>query len=103
MTTVDPTKVFHMQVLEERDKTMHDLVANTRAHAMRDGALPAKVKALMAMLGDAMNHRPGGAQTLGNIARGLGATEDEVLETAEVAFWLGGIHAYNTAAEAFRK
>ena len=103
MTTNDPTKVFHMQVLEERDKTMHDLVADTRAHAMRDGALPAKVKALMAMLGDAMNHRYEGAKALADVARKLGATDDEVLETAEVAFWLGGIHAYNTAAQAFKK
>ena len=96
-------QAFHFQVLEERDKTMLDLVSGAREHAMKDGALPAKVKSLMAMLGDALNHRRDAVPVLANVARSQGATEEEVMETAEVAFWLGGIHAFNCAAEAFRK
>jgi len=99
----DITKVFHMQVLADRDREMHDLVSGVRARAMSDGALPAKVKSLMAMLGDALNHRSTAVPVLANVARSQGATEEEIMETTEVAYWLGGIHAFNCAAEAFRK
>jgi alkylhydroperoxidase/carboxymuconolactone decarboxylase family protein YurZ len=40
---------------------------------------------------------------LADVARAQGATEAEIAVTLAVAYWIGGVHALNTAAEAFRR
>ena len=69
---------------------------------MRDGALSAKTKTLMSMLCDAIRNRDAAVAALAAVARAQGATEAEIAETLAVAFWIGGVHALNTGAEAFR-
>ena len=68
-----------------------------------DGALPAKTKTLMMMLGDALL---GHAEGVANIARGArasGVTEEEIKETVAIAFIMGGLPALITASNAFRQ
>ena len=95
-------EAFHMTVLKEHDPQLYALVGQVRQHAMQDGAIPARIKTLMALLCDAVRDRHQAAQVLANVARAQGATDQEVAETLAVAYWIGGVHALNTGAEAFR-
>ena len=96
-------EAFHFTVLKEHDPELHDLAQRVRRHVMADGALPAKTKTLMAMLCDAVRDRHAAVPALANAARTQGATEAEIAETLAVAYWIGGVHALNTGAEAFRR
>jgi alkylhydroperoxidase/carboxymuconolactone decarboxylase family protein YurZ len=96
-------EAFHMSVLKEHDPQLYALVRQVRQHAMQDGAIPAKIKTLMALLCDAVRDRHEAARVLANVARAQGATDSEIAETLAVAYWIGGLHALNTGAEAFRQ
>lgn len=77
-------------------------VGPIRQQTSGDGALPAKTKTLMMMLGDALL---GHAEGVANIARGArtaGVTEEEIKETVAIAFMMGGLPALITASNAFR-
>jgi alkylhydroperoxidase/carboxymuconolactone decarboxylase family protein YurZ len=103
MTEQQPLQeAFHLTVLKEHDPELYDLTQQMRRHVMADGALSAKTKTLMAMLCDAMRDRHAAVPVVANVARAQGATEAEISETLAVAYWLGGVHALNTGAEAFR-
>src|ERR671938_57018 len=103
MTEQQPLQeAFHLTVLKDHDSELYDLARRTRAHVMADGVLPAKIKTLMAMLCDAVRDRHAAVPGLANVARAQGATEEEIAETVAVAYWIGGVHALNTGAEAFR-
>jgi len=95
-------EAFHFTVLKQHDPELYELARETRRHVMADGALPAKIKLLMAMLCDAVRDRHAAVPGLADVARAQGATEAEIAETLAVAYWIGGVHALNTAAEAFR-
>lgn len=78
-------------------------IGSIRQETSADGALPAKTKTLMMMLGDALL---GHAEGVANIARGAragGVTEEEIKETVAVAFMMGGLPALITASNAFRE
>jgi len=95
-------EAFHLRVLREQDPELYRLAQQTRAHVMRNGALSAKTKTLMAMLCDAVRDRHAAVPFLADMARSQGASEAEIAETLAVAYWIGGVHALNTGAEAFR-
>ena len=95
-------EAFHFTVLRDHDPELYKLAQQTRQHIMRDGALSAKTKTLMSMLCDAIRNRHAAVPFLADVARAQGATEAEIAETLAVAFWIGGVHALNTGAEAFR-
>jgi alkylhydroperoxidase/carboxymuconolactone decarboxylase family protein YurZ len=104
--TTDPQplqEAFHFVVLKEHDPELYELARQTRRRVMADGALPAKIKLLMAMLCDAVRDRHAAVPGLANVARAQGATEEEIAEMLAVAYWIGGVHALNTGAEAFRR
>jgi len=96
------TEAFHLRVLREHDPELYRMAQQTRAHVMRDGALSAKTKTLMSMLCDAIRDRHAAVPVLAEVARSQGASEAEIAETLAVAYWIGGVHALNTGAEAFR-
>src|SRR6476660_3582234 len=50
-------EAFHLHVLRQHDPELYHLAQQTRAHVMRNGALSAKTKTLMAMLCDAVRDR----------------------------------------------
>jgi len=95
-------EAFHFTVLKEHDLELYRLAQQTRRHIMQDGALSAKTKTLMAMLCDAIRNRHTAVPVLADVARAQGATEAEIAETLAVAYWIGGVHALNAGAEAFR-
>ncbi len=67
-----------------------------------DGALPRKIKLLMAMAFDAANGAANGVTSLARQAMSAGATQEEIAETLRVAAHLGGVGSLYVASEALR-
>jgi alkylhydroperoxidase/carboxymuconolactone decarboxylase family protein YurZ len=77
MKKLDPVFMRH---LEETDALVY-----------ADGALPRKIKLLMAMAFDAAEGAAGGVRALAEQAMKAGATKEEIAEALRVAFHLSGI------------
>jgi alkylhydroperoxidase/carboxymuconolactone decarboxylase family protein YurZ len=88
-------------VIADTDPRLSDWLTEGREFILSDGALPAKVKALMAMLCDALLAHEDGVKAISDRARAMGASEDEISETIRVAFLMGGLPALSTGANAF--
>ena len=93
----DPLKVF-----EEFDPELLKLVRQTSQLALADGALPRKVKLLIAMALDAAHGAVGGVQALARMAMDAGATKQEIAEALRVAQYVSGAGSVYTAAHALR-
>jgi alkylhydroperoxidase/carboxymuconolactone decarboxylase family protein YurZ len=91
----DPLKIF-----EGLDPELLKLVGNTRELALAEGALPKKVKFLMAMALDASHGTVEGVRALALAAIHAGATREEVAETVRVAQYISGVGCVYTAAHA---
>jgi alkylhydroperoxidase/carboxymuconolactone decarboxylase family protein YurZ len=87
--------------LETHDTEFLDQVRALSNLLMTDGALPAKTKTLMTLLGEALLRRDDGVRMVASVARGVGATEDEIKETVRLAFLLGGLPALSAGTNAF--
>ena len=70
----------------------------TDALVYADGALPRKVKLLMAMAFDAAEGAPGGVRALAEQAMKAGATKEEIAESLRVAFHLSGVGSLYAAS-----
>ncbi len=64
-----------------------------------DGALPRKVKLLMAMAYDAAHGAANGVRSLAQQAVKAGATREEIGEALRVAFLLGGVGSVYVASQ----
>lgn len=93
----DPLKVF-----EELDPELLKLVRQTSELALADGALPKKVKLLIAMALDAAHGAVGGVKALAQMAMEAGATKQEVAEALRVAQYVSGVGSVYTAAHALK-
>jgi alkylhydroperoxidase/carboxymuconolactone decarboxylase family protein YurZ len=91
----DPLKVF-----ERLDPELLKLVRQTSELALADGALPRKVKLLIAMALDAARGAVGGVRALAQAAGEAGATKEEIAETLRVAQYVSGVGCVYTAAHA---
>jgi alkylhydroperoxidase/carboxymuconolactone decarboxylase family protein YurZ len=80
--------------MEEFEK-MDDLV-------LSDGALPRKIKLLMALAFDAAHGAGNGVAALARQSMASGATKQEIAETVRVAALLGGEGALYTASQALK-
>ncbi|WP_082975241.1 carboxymuconolactone decarboxylase family protein [Mycobacterium sp. E3247] len=87
--------------IEQRDPQFGDSYLAMRERILRDGAIPAKYKLLMAMVTDAIAAHPDGVKTLAGNARAAGASEPEVTEAVEVGYLFGGTAALVMGANAF--
>jgi alkylhydroperoxidase/carboxymuconolactone decarboxylase family protein YurZ len=67
-----------------------------------DGALPRKLKLLVAMAFDAAAGAEGGVRALANAALQAGATKEEIAETLRVAYHLTGVGTLYTASRALK-
>jgi alkylhydroperoxidase/carboxymuconolactone decarboxylase family protein YurZ len=91
---------------EALDNNVPDLmkyVTPLRQETGADGALPAKTKTLMMMLGDALLGHAEGVANIARGARAMGVTEEEIKETVAIAYIMGGLPCLITASNAFRK
>jgi len=82
----NPLKVF-----EKMDPELLKLVDNTKELVLNNGALPRKVKLLIAMALDASQGTVEGVRSLTQQAINTGATQEEIMETIRVAQYICGV------------
>ena len=97
------SKPTYMAALEKGDPELMRRVAEIQVFAGGDGALAAKVKTLMMMMGDAILGHADGVRALAQRARAQGASEAEIAETVRMAFVMGGLPGLVTATRAFEE
>jgi len=68
-----------------------------------DGALPRKVKLLIAMAFDAAHGAENGVRSLASQAKKAGATSQEMAEALRVAYHLSGVGALYTASAGLKE
>jgi alkylhydroperoxidase/carboxymuconolactone decarboxylase family protein YurZ len=90
-----------LDTLVQRDPQFVDSYMAMRERILKDGAIPAKYKLLMAMITDAIAAHPAGVTTLANDGRAAGVSEAEITEAVEVAYLYGGTAALAIGVNAF--
>ena len=78
-------------------------VADLQNMIVAEGALSAKTKTLMMLMGDALLGHSEGVANLAKRARSQGASEAEIAETLAMAFLMGGLPGIVTGCNAFRE
>nr|MDO8079290.1 carboxymuconolactone decarboxylase family protein [Candidatus Freyarchaeota archaeon] len=94
----DPLKIY-----ENFDPEIRKHLENTRNLAFKDGALPSKIKILIAMALDASHGSVQGVRALANLAIKAGATKAEIGEALRVALYVCGAGSAYTAAYALKE
>ncbi|MBN1456080.1 MAG: carboxymuconolactone decarboxylase family protein [Methanomicrobia archaeon] len=89
-----------LQIFEKLDPELLALVTETRDFALADGALPAKMKLLIALALDASNGAAEGVKALAHAALQAGATKEEITEALRVVQYVCGVGSVYTAAHA---
>jgi alkylhydroperoxidase/carboxymuconolactone decarboxylase family protein YurZ len=87
-----------LDAYREFDPKVIGCFENLQELVFSEGALSQKFKVLIAMAIDAEHGAVQGATALGNRAIKLGATKDEIVEAARVAYYVGGNRALFTSA-----
>jgi alkylhydroperoxidase/carboxymuconolactone decarboxylase family protein YurZ len=91
-----------LKIVEKLDLELLKNVETTQTLALGDGALPRKVKLLMAMALDASHGTVEGVKSLTQQAMKAGATKEEIMETLRVAQYISGVGCVYTAAHALK-
>jgi alkylhydroperoxidase/carboxymuconolactone decarboxylase family protein YurZ len=91
-----------LSVVEKLDLKLFKNVEATQTLALADGALPKKVKLLMAMALDASHGTVEGVKALTLQAMKAGATKEEIMETLRVAQYISGVGCVYVAAHAYQ-
>ncbi|MBP1732509.1 MAG: 4-carboxymuconolactone decarboxylase [Deltaproteobacteria bacterium] len=89
-----------LKIFETLDPKLLDLVKSTNAFALAEGALPRKIKFLIAMALDASQGAVEGVKALAQQAIKTGATKEEIAETLRVTHYISGVGSIYTAARA---
>ena len=92
-----------LKIFEKIDPKLLELVRNTNIFALADGALPRKIKFLIAMALDAAHGTVEGTKALAEQAIKAGATKEEIVETIRVAQYISGVGSVYVAARAFKE
>ncbi len=92
-----------LKVLETVDPELFKLVQSQRDFALADGALPKKVKLLIAAALDANYGSASGVAALARQAMEAGATRQEVTEAVRVAQYMGGAFPVFAAAAGLKE
>jgi len=91
-----------LNIIGKLDLELSKNVEATQTLAFTDGALPRKVKLLMAMALDASHGTAEGVKSLTLQAMKAGATKEEIMETLRVAQYISGVGCVYTAARAYK-
>ena len=94
---------FFVEAMEQNDAELLKQMQSLQDWATQDGALPAKIKTLMSMFGDAILGHAEGVKAIAQRARAQGATEQEIAETVRMAFLCAGMPGLVTGTHAFGK
>ena len=92
-----------LQPLDNLDPELRKLVGDNRQFALlSDGALPRKIKLLIAMALDAALGSERGVNALTQQAMQAGATKEEIAETLRVVHYISGARGVHTAAHGLK-
>jgi alkylhydroperoxidase/carboxymuconolactone decarboxylase family protein YurZ len=91
----DPLDIF-----KTMDPELMEIVSQSREFTFKDGALPAKMKYLIAVALDAAHGATEGVKALSLLALKHGATKEEVFEALHVANFVSGAGSVYTGARA---
>jgi alkylhydroperoxidase/carboxymuconolactone decarboxylase family protein YurZ len=91
-----------LEPIRRIDPRFMDHLKQTDELVFADGALPRKVKLLMAMAFDAAHGATNGVKALAQAARAAGASNEEIAESVRVACQLSGVGSVYTAAQALK-
>jgi alkylhydroperoxidase/carboxymuconolactone decarboxylase family protein YurZ len=94
---------YPLKIFEKIDPELLKLVGDTNAFALADGALPRKIKFLIAMALDAAHGTVEGTRALAEQAMKAGATKEEIAETIRVAQYISGVGSVYVAARGLRE
>jgi alkylhydroperoxidase/carboxymuconolactone decarboxylase family protein YurZ len=92
-----------LKIYEDLDPKLLGLVNDTRDLALADGALPRKVKLLIALVLDAVHGASEGVQSLAREAIQAGATREEIAEALRVTQYVCGVGCVYTAGRALKE
>jgi alkylhydroperoxidase/carboxymuconolactone decarboxylase family protein YurZ len=92
-----------LKILETADPQLLKLVFDTQNLALADGALPRKIKLLIAMALDAAHGAADGVKSLADQALKAGATQAEIMEAVRVTQYVSGTGSVYTAARALKE
>ncbi len=92
-----------LKIFEKIDPELLKRVGDANAFAFADGALPRKIKFLIAMALDASHGTVEGTRALAEQAMRAGATKDEIVEAIRVAQYISGVGSVYVAARAFKE
>lgn len=91
-----------LKTIEEFDPELYKAVRRSAEFAMADGALPRKIKLLIALALDASHGAVGGVTSLTRAAMSAGATKQEIAEALRVAHYISGAGSAYTAARGLK-
>ncbi len=92
-----------LKIFETFDPELFKLVQDSQHFALKDGALPRKMKLLIAMSLDASIGSSDGVKSLAQQAMKAGATKEEIAEALRVVQYIRGASTAYTAARALRE
>jgi alkylhydroperoxidase/carboxymuconolactone decarboxylase family protein YurZ len=92
-----------LKIFEKIDPELLKHVGDANAFALADGALPRKIKFLIAMALDASYGAVEGVKALAEQAVKAGATKEEVVETIRVTQFVSGVGSVYVAAHALKE
>ena len=92
-----------LKIFEKVDPELRKSIQSSNEFTFADGALPRKVKLLIAMALDASHGTSDGVKSLAGQAMEAGATREEVMEALRVANYISGVGTVYTAARAFKE
>ncbi len=92
-----------LEMIGKIDPEMRKRVQDQNELVYADGALPRKVKLLIAMAFDAAHGAENGVRSLASQAKKAGATNEEMAEVLRVAYHLSGVGALYTASAGLKE
>jgi alkylhydroperoxidase/carboxymuconolactone decarboxylase family protein YurZ len=92
-----------LEMIGKIDPDMRRRLSEQDEFVYADGALPRKLKLLIAMAFDAAHGAVAGARALGNQAMAAGATSREMAEVLRIAYHLSGVGALYAASTALKE
>lgn len=87
--------------LDQNDPEFAQAIDRVATTAMKPGALDAKTKLLIALALDAAHGASEGVQTIANVLRGMGTSNEEIAEALRIAYYAFGNGILSTSAAAF--
>ncbi len=92
-----------LAAMQKLDPMLIDHIKLTDELVYADGALPRKIKLLIALAFDAAHGAANGVRALASQAKAAGATEAEIAEAIRVAYHLAGVGSVYVASQGLKE